>query len=346
MVIESKTFVPIHIGHTSPNQGGNENENENVLSKIKDVSNSPVEAKVLSKFLAAYQGAKVRKEIHVSTKSGVIHTQIKNITNLKLQPDTPVSIIRSNMAREATYDSLTIKNGRKNLDVLNIKDGELPKTVTALMSEGTSLPDSGAFINGGFFIHRDGLLSADGNNCSVGFAIGETKGKVNVVPVPEPWKDVYGAVKDKDGKVLLRSAPILEKNANFESDRFKYRVVDNSQKPNGELVPNPLNILAGALGHSGDKNERAAISVGPKDVMFHTLTTKNGKRETGMKMKSWNDTVTSRGPEMEHLNLDGASSINMGIISNDGTKIENISKGGGVGNNDRSVASILITSPS
>ncbi|WP_210523151.1 hypothetical protein [Pantoea ananatis] len=249
------------------------------------------------------------------------------------------------MAREATYDSLTIKNGRKNLDVLCIKDGELPKTVAALMSESTSLPDSGAFINGGYFVHRDGLLSTDSKNCSVGFTVGETKGKVNVVPVPEPWKDVYGAVKDKDGRVLLHSAPVLEKNANFESDRFKYKVVDKSQKPNGEWVLNPLNLLAGALGHSGESNERAAISMGPKDVMFHTLTTKDGKRETGMKMKSWNDTVTSRGPKMEHLNLDGASSINMGIISKDGAKIEDISKGGGVGNNDRPIANILITSP-
>lgn len=342
MIIENKTFSPIHIDFTSPNQG----DNKNVLSKIKDVSNSSVEAKVLSKFLAAYQGAKVRKEIHVSTKSGVIHTQIKNITNLRLQPDTPVSKIRSNMPREATYDSLTIINGRENLDVLSIKDGKLPKTVTALMRESNSLPDSGAFINGGFFVHRDGLLSGDGKNCSVGFTVGETKGKVNVVPVPEPWEDVYGAVKDKDGKVLLCSAPVLKENASFESDRFKYRVVDKNQKPNGELVPNPLNLLTGALGHSGDSNERAAISVGPKDVMFHTLTTKDGKRETGMKMKAWNDTVTSRGPKMEHLNLDGASSIYMGIISNDGTKIENISKGGGDGSNDRTIANILLTSPS
>lgn len=160
---------------------------------------------------------------------------------------------------------------------------------------------------------------------------------------------MYGAVTDKNEKVLLRTAPVLKKNANFECDRFKYRVIDKSQKPNGELVLNPLNKLAGSLTHCGEANERAAISMGPIDVIFHTLTTKDGKRATGMKMHSWNKTVTSRGAQMEHLNLDGAASIKMGLISKDGTnkggtKIEKIAKGGGA-DNDRPIANILITSP-
>lgn len=176
MITKIKTYAKIH---SRPNR--DQGDKKNLLSKIKKVGHSPLEAWAFSKWIAAHQGRKVRKEIRVSTILGVIHTRIKLISNLNLQTDIPLSIIRSNMTSEATYDSLTIKNGRENLDVLSIKDGVRPKTINALMSEN-ALPKSGAFINGGFFVHREGLLSATGNKCPVGFTVGETKGKVDVLP--------------------------------------------------------------------------------------------------------------------------------------------------------------------
>ena len=267
----------------------------------------------------------------------VIHIRIRRGKHNDNGNKIPLSIIRSNLKAGAQYDSLLVKNGRLNLDVLAIKDGDTPKKPSALLK--SQLNNSGAYINGGFYVHRNGLKTSTGKDAKIGYTIGETKGKNNTIPVAVEWKNDFGTLTDNNDSVILTSGPVLDETSTFEGDRFTYFKPSNGTD---NLEANELNKYAGALTHSSNSNERAAITTGTKDVRMQTVTTNKGERNLGVTMKEWSDMVNAIPLEGYSLNLDGAASINMGYISDNETHL--ISKGGGKDSEERDLEDMVITS--
>lgn len=315
---------------------------QNTLGKnVKKTANFAGAVKTViadNKQKAQEAGEIVRRVVSVrSIQPGIIHTRIKhNDQNLMFADHSRLSQIMANVQKDAQYDSLLTINSRSNVDVLAIKDGQAPTKPSSII-QGNAIRKGTTFINGGFFVHRDGLKTTNGIPAPIGYTVGETKGKENTIPVPNMWKTDYGTLTDKDGQIILTSAPILKSESEFTGNRFTYFI-------DSEKTPNKLNTYAGSLTHSSNRNERAAITLNnDNSVRMHTITTKGGDRDLGMTMKQWNNTVSTMStPNDESLNLDGAASIAMGFI--EGDKITKISKGGGENSKERDLADIVITS--
>lgn len=302
-----------------------------------------------------YKGVAVRKQVTVNNVApNITHTRIKpppeGIPSVGGKPGE----IMQNMIVGDTYDRLRVKQGAGNGGVKvapppRFNQGRRTDSVSTLANDLTS---NTAVINGGFY---DPYLEMS----SGGYPVGKTKDREaneeeniekSFVPISEPYRDDYRALKVGD-EVGIHSGPILEpSNDNFKDERFQY---ENSKK-----YSDP-----GFLTHASQKNPRAAISIFPPkeempgDVIMHTLTTGNAPRGKnlitganyephGATMEEWKNITTigsdinnsstreekkGKGKEKDKkydlkkgkirpdtLNLDGGGSVYMGITRGNG----------------------------
>lgn len=268
-------------------------------------------------------------------------------------PGTPLADIRDTLKEGATYTRLTVRGGAESGAVIGTADGQGAQPPEALAQRA---PAKSAVINGGYFVHKEGLRSEDVREGSpaLGRPVGATSTRGDHVPVPSPWAGVYGRLNEGE-KAGVTSGPLLALNGRQpeigDDERFQYRVGEED---------NPLNRFAGALTHSSDRNERAALSVrrgsdgAPGDVIMHALTT-GGNRKVGATMKEWqhitsvsaeaSGTPAKPGsqPDVSTLNMDGGGSTFLGVRDENGVK--KLVSGGKPTDGVRKVANVIAATP-
>jgi hypothetical protein len=360
------------------------------------LENNPNAAEALSRFAARAQGYLVReKSVKVQSHgAGIVQVTIKGGPGGVRPPGTPLAKIRdmltpppktqsekqSDSAGDgiATYNMLIVKGGAKSGKVIGTKEGEPPQPPQALAAQA---PKRSAIINGGYFVHKSGLkIMQDGSEgkatkSDYGRPVGPTATRSDHVDVAPPWQNDYGQLL-QDGKVGITSGPVLALNgqrAKLENNdgRLQYR--------NAEGEDNPLNKFAGALTHANERNERAAVSVRPElsvdptdgthrlsdkpgDLVMHTLTTTDGKRDLGVPIKGrqpeeggWQE-ITEMGADptgrykdadkgigVSSFNLDGGGSTFLGVQDENGV-VKKLA-GSGQPGETRPVANIISAQP-
>lgn len=303
------------------------------------------------KIQKAWRGHAVRRQVQVKRvepNTNIVHTKIHRPETGDFITDKSgsASEIMNLMKKGATYNRLRVAGGSQSMGIFGTSEGQEPQDPGELAS---TVPSQTAVINGGYFVHKSGLETDQGEKIAKkGLPVGPTSTRTDYTPVPEPWKQDYGKVT-MDEKVGLSSGPLLALNGeqhNVTNDnndnRFNYKVSGSE---------NSLNKRAGALTHSSDPNERAAISINKDNVIMHTLTSK-GKRNLGANMQEWqkiteagaNETTEAGAKKSSTLNLDGGGSVFMGIRGLD-NKFTRIARGGDPGQNVRPVANIIASHP-
>ncbi|MGH8388852.1 MAG: hypothetical protein ACRESJ_25790 [Pseudomonas sp.] len=306
------------------------------------------------KLLAAFQGFKTRRQISVHTIApGIIKTKIHQPLNGKANNHShPLSSLQALMKPGSTYTRLHIIGGGDSSYVIGTKNEARPESPIALAKQ---TPPGAAIINGGYFVHKDGLISNDGSKLEIGSPIGEASHRTDNAPVPDIWKEEYGHLLI-DEQIALTSGPVLSIDGQQvtlpDHERMQYFL--------GEL-DNPLNKYAGALTHSSDYNERAAISTAysaaneKNDTVMHALTS-NGDRSAGASMSDWqnltNISVSSLPGQRETdnrigsstINLDGGGSVFLGTTDDSGMTIHAL---GGASSEStiRPVANVIVSTP-
>jgi hypothetical protein len=302
------------------------------------------EEEAATRLQAIFRGRAVRKQVSVrSLAPGIISTEINPSTGQ--QPSvapvaSPLANIQELIQPGATYNRLRVVKGALQGGVFGTGNGELPVSPDVLAKQA---PSTTAVINGGYFVHKVGLETDQGEVIDgIGRPVGPTSTRDDHTPIADPWQQDYGQVT-VGGNVGVSSGPLLALNgaeqALPDDNRFKYRV---------DGTENPLNKRAGALTHASDANERAAISIDNQDdVIMHTLTAK-GARHLGVNMEYW-QALTTLGSnphdktDASTLNLDGGGSVFMGIRFLDG--VETVSRGGQPDEEIRPVANIIASRP-
>jgi len=323
------------------------------VNAIKNI-NDAFPPRVQEKLLAAYQGMKTRRQVSVTTSApSIIKTTIRRPSDSAPQNKShPLDQIQSLLKPGATYVRMHILGGGQSNCVIGTKNNEIPRSPIELAKQTS---EGAAVINGGYFVHKDGLISDKGNKLNIGAPIGETLTRTDNAPIPGIWKEEYGQIIIDD-QIALTSGPVLALNGEQitlpEHDRMKYHL-------NGE--ENPLNKYAGALTHSSGYNERAAISTlsssstGIGETIMHTLVS-NGDRTAGASMSEW-QALTSAGVaslpggrltgqqiDSSTINLDGGGSVFLGTTTKDGIAVHAL---GGASTEEtiRPVANVIVSRP-
>lgn len=295
---------------------------------------------------SAWRGYAVRKHVSVSSLGlGMVKTAINKPAELAYQMDlsgSAIKDIQEQMQSGATYTRLSIRKGSLSANVIGTGKSEQAKQPSEILM-AHKVPGNTAFINGGFFVHKEGLVDdQDQPIRTLGRPIGKTLTRADNVDIPEPWKKDYGYIS-VNREVGINCGPLLSLNGKKLKDinndkRFQYRI----PTANGELIENPLNKRIGALTHASDNNERAAISIGSNDKLsMHTLTAE-GKRSKGVSMDKWQAIVHTADPDnISSLNLDGGDSVFMGLIDAN-KKISPLARGGNPSSTARPLANMVI----
>ncbi|WP_159095941.1 hypothetical protein [Xanthomonas fragariae] len=268
---------------------------------------------------------------------------------MSVAPGTFVSDIQQHMQPAATFTRVSVPDG--TLDIHGTHDGKAPRAHQELAQ---SAAPGAAVINGGYFVHKPGLQTDCGETIeSIGCPVGQVAGRQDFIAIPGPWVSDYGTIT-ANGAPVLSGAPLLALEGRSrpieDADRFQY-FIDGKD--------DPLNRLAGALTHSSNANERAAVSLlptrlsGATKVVLQTLTT-GGNRKAGVTMAQW-QTIAElaaqsvadalrpghTGAGASTLNLDGGGSVFLGIRQIDGVKM--LARGGLPDQSVRPVANVMIS---
>lgn len=236
-------------------------------------------------------------------------------------------------------------------------NGAAPQRPESL-SENTAVP--AAVINGGYFIHKPGLLGDSGQPIhDIGVPIGPTSHRQDHQPISRTWKKYYGQVKI-DNETGLCSGPLLARNGKqepvpFGNHEFLYR-------PDGRNE-NELNQYGGAMTPSGDPIERSAISVNMSasgtrgDVVMHALTA-GGSRTRGATMADWQKLTrigadsaqghahsSGTGGNASTLALDGGGSTYLGLRDENGVTTLVHGRGGISGDSIRPTPNVIVSTP-
>ncbi|MCW8278200.1 hypothetical protein IMF27_23670 [Pseudomonas sp. PCH199] len=242
--------------------------------------------------------------------------------------------------------------GGQSTCVIGTKNSATPESPIHLAKQASQ---GAAIINGGYFVHKEGLVSDNESILSIGSPIGKTLSRSDSAPVPDLWKDEYGQIVIDD-QTVLTSGPVLALNGEQialpDDDRMKY-YLDGKE--------NPLNKYAGALTHSSGFNERAAISTvyssdtGADDTVMHALVS-NGDRSAGASMSEWQmltsagmeslpgGRLTGRHNDSSTINLDGGGSVFLGTTGESGISVHAL---GGASSEStiRPVANVIVSMP-
>lgn len=315
---------------------------------IKDTS-----VGVQDKLQAIYQGFKTRRQVSVSTVTpGIIKTAIRRPPDyIHISKSHPLAQMQSVLKPGATYVRLHVLGGGQSSYVIGTKTGGGPQSPISLANQ---VSQGAAIINGGYFVHKDGLVSDNEETLSIGAPVGQTLNRIDSIPIPELWKGEYGQLVIDD-QIVLTSGPVLSLNGEKielpNHERMEYFL---------EGEENPLNRFAGALTHSSGFNERAAIttmcsSENVQDTVMHALVT-SGDRSAGASMSEW-QTLTnisieslSRGGSVGRqvdnstINLDGGGSVFLGTSGESGMSIHAL---GGASSEStiRPVANVIVSIP-
>jgi len=287
-----------------------------------------------SRVRAKVEGDRVRRQVRVQSHApGIIETSIRPAAQGEAsvaRSGSPLAKIQALMKEDSRYTRLTVVGGSSETTVLGTENGALPRHPDALTQD---IASPAAIVNGGYFIHKQGLTADDGQTLDkIGTPIGPTSHRQDHQPISTIWKPYYGQVKIND-ETGLCSGPLLARNGAlepvpFEDNKFLYR-------PDGK-TENELNKLAGAMTPCGDPIERSAISVNMSsngehgDVIMHALTA-GGSRTKGATMADWQK-MTKLGADsaQDHartigtggnastLALDGGGSTYLGVRSETG----------------------------
>jgi|GEM_PF-4917612 len=316
-------------------------------------------ARIRAKAIA--DGDRVREQVRVqSVAPGIIRTTIKPLkqNEAPLAGDTaPLVRIQGLLKEKSEYTRLTVVGGAATTSVSGTAEGALPAHPEALTKNTAA---SSAVINGGYFIHKPGLIGDDGEHISnIGVPIGPTSHREDHQPISGIWKQYYGQVRINE-QAGLCSGPLLARNGKqeavpFSDEAFLYR-------PDGKNE-NELNRYGGAMTPCGDPIERSAISVNMSeagtngDVVMHTLTA-GGSRTNGATMADWQKLTQigadsaqghahSRGiaGNASTLALDGGGSTYLGIRDENGLTTLVHGRGGISGDAIRPTPNVIISTP-
>ncbi|MFC3393707.1 phosphodiester glycosidase family protein [Brenneria rubrifaciens] len=306
-------------------------------------------------------GERVREQVRVqSVAPGIIKTTIKPLKQGEATiagDNTPFARMQNLMNPHSEYTRLTVVGGASATRVIGTKEGALPERPEAL-SKNTPAPT--AIVNGGYFIHKPGLIGDDGKHITnIGATIGPTSHRGDHQPISRLWKPYYGQIMI-DGKTSLCSGPLLARNGKqeavpFGDKKFIYR-------PDGKNE-NELNKYGGSMTPSGDPIERSAISVNPSkkgsggDVVMHALTA-GGSRKNGVAMAVWQK-LTQIGADSAQghahssgargnastLALDGGGSTYLGILDGNGVTTLAHGRGGISGDSIRPTPNVIVSTP-
>jgi hypothetical protein len=325
-----------------------------VSKQIHTTANPDFTNRVKEKLLAVYQGFQTRRQVAVDTVApGIIKTTIRRPPGITSQNKShPLERMQSLLRPGATYVRMHIIGGGQSSCVIGTRNNEAPQSPLAL---ATQARQGSAVINGGYFVHKHGLVSDDSRQLSIGSPIGQTASRTDSIPVPDIWKDEYGQIVIDD-EIVLTSGPVLalkgEQIKLPDHDRLKYHVDERE---------NPLNNYAGALTHSSGYNERAAISAlqlsetGVDDNVMHALTS-NGDRTAGASMTEWQALTSTSvaslpGPHStgqqnnsSTINLDGGGSVFLGTTTESGIVVHALGGASSV-ETIRPVANVIVSTP-
>ncbi|VVE50174.1 hypothetical protein PAN31108_04652 [Pandoraea anhela] len=327
-----------------------------------DVQLSGLPARQIARAKATLEGARVRQQVRVqSVAPGIVKTTIrppKPDSSPASSAHTPLSRIQGLMKPTSEYTRVTVAGGAGQTRVIGTTDGALPARPEVL-AQHTPVPT--AIVNGGYFIHKPGMLDDQGKSIDkIGVTIGPTSHRSDHQPISEIWKPYYGQVKIND-ETALCSGPLLAQNGEqeavpFTDNKFLYR-------PDGKHE-NELNKLGGAMTPCGDPIERSAISVNMSaagdrgDVVMHALTA-GGSRTNGAKMADWQKLTkigadsaqghahfSGTGGNASTLALDGGGSTYVGVRNADGVTTLAHGRGGISGDGIRPTPNIIVSTPS
>jgi hypothetical protein len=306
------------------------------------------------KLLAIVQGFQIRRHVSVDTVApGIIKTTIRRPPDNGHQTKShPLGQMQSLLKPGSTYVRMHIVGGGQSSCIIGTKNSAKPQSPIELAKQASQ---GAAIINGGYFVHKDGLISNNESQLSIGDPVGQTALRSDSAPVPDIWKEDYGHLLIND-QVGLTSGPVLTLNGEQitlpDHDRMKY-YLDGKE--------NPLNKYAGALTHSSGFNERAAISTlhSPKtdtdDTVMHALVS-NGDRSAGANMAEW-QTLTSAGVtslpggritgrqiDISTINLDGGGSVFLGTTGDSAIAVHALG-GASTESTIRPVANVIVSMP-
>ncbi|NQZ09826.1 MAG: hypothetical protein HRT35_21965, partial [Algicola sp.] len=208
------------------------------------------------------------------------------------------------------------------------------------------------YINGAFFVAAKTATTDEDEpygQKAVSSTIGDTSVWDSVVKPPDTWGKYY--VKFGTNDNFVTSAPVLSTKGhptdiNFQDKDLRYQYSEVSKE-----LQDKMNKRSGALTHSGDANERAAVGIRqhveygkrnfPETLTMHTLTTPGKDRadKLGATMKEWQTITDAAETRMKSttINLDGGPSVYMGMHLGN-SKHQVIARGGLIG--DYSVRTI------
>ncbi|RLM22267.1 hypothetical protein BIY29_12265 [Brenneria alni] len=306
-------------------------------------------------------GERVREQVRVqSVAPGIIQTTLKPLKQgeASLASDNaPLTRIQNFLKEQSVYTRLTVVGGAPATNVIGTKEGGLPEHPEEL-TKNTPVPS--AIVNGGYFIHRAGLIGDDGKQITdIGAPIGPTSHRGDHQPISKIWKQYYGQIKI-NGETGLCSGPLLARNGKLEAipfgdHKFLYR-------PDGKNE-NELNKYGGSMTPSGDPIERSAISVNRSetgtggDVIMHTLTA-GGSRKNGATMAVWQKLTqigaisaqgyahsSGMGGNTSTLALDGGGSTYLGLRNENGVTTLVHGRGGISGDSIRPTPNVIVSTP-
>lgn len=281
----------------------------------------------------AVRGYQSRQFLKVTQPApGITHVRIKgNATALEQVGIGPVNTTHG--PKEIQY--LRLDGNRFNAHVIggnrifaDVDMGDGRRSNGALVAAKLGDGDKPvAYINGGFYNAMNAADRSRPRHAPIGTTTTHDGQKLNAVPVPIQYRDVYRSVGFADGSNYT-SGPVLAEDghATFPEVTLGKR---RFQFPNVPIKP-------GELSHAEHPNPRAAVSIpenpGPGRDYRLAVALSNGKvrgaKDTGMTMPEWSramarlsslnrDKAARLTPESARglaLNNDGGPSVMIGVV--------------------------------